>query len=78
MITAKIGKIVKYSTCTSRGLPNLSADSKFFLNESSKKLVLVILRSLNSFIINSVACPDGSIISGYRLKRYNNNHNISK
>ena len=34
-------------------------------------LVFVILRALYSFIMNSVACPDGSIINGYRLNLFN-------
>jgi hypothetical protein len=52
-------------TWTRRGLPNLRALSKFFRKASSKKLVLVIFRSLYSFMMNSVACPEGSMISGY-------------
>lgn len=52
-------------TWTRSGLPNLKALSKFFLKASSKKLVRVILRSLYSFMINSVACPEGSMIKGY-------------
>lgn len=52
-------------TWTRSGLPNLKALSKFFLKASSKKLVRVILRSLYSFMINSVACPEGSMINGY-------------
>ena len=46
-------------------MPKRSADSRFLRNESSRKLVLVILRSAYSFRMNSVACPDGSMISGY-------------
>lgn len=52
-------------TWTSSGFPKRKALSRFFLKASSKKLVLVILRSLYSFIMNSVAWPDGSMISGY-------------
>ena len=52
-------------TWTRRGLPNLSALSRFFLKASSRKLVRVIFRSLYSFMMNSVACPEGSMISGY-------------
>lgn len=52
-------------TWTSRGFPKRNALSKFFLKASSRKLVLVILRSLYSFIMNSVAWPDGSMMSGY-------------
>jgi hypothetical protein len=51
-------------------LPNRRADSRFFLNESSKKLVLVIFLSLNSFMMYSVACPEGSMIRGYRLNLF--------
>ena len=65
------GKFENFNTCTSRGFPNLRALSRFFLNESSKKLVLVIFLSLYSFIINSVACPEGSIINGYLLNLFN-------
>lgn len=57
--------IVMPLTWTRSGLPNLKALSKFFLKASSKKLVRVILRSLYSFMINSVACPEGSMINGY-------------
>ncbi|KAE9527010.1 hypothetical protein AGLY_013658 [Aphis glycines] len=46
------------------GFPKRNADSRFFLKESSKKLVFVILASAYSFRINSVACPEGSIING--------------
>lgn len=56
-------------TWTSRGLPNLRALSRFFLKASSRKLVRVILRSLYSFMMNSVACPEGSMISGYLRTR---------
>lgn len=52
-------------TWTSSGFPKRKALSRFFLKASSRKLVLVILRSLYSFIMNSVAWPDGSIMSGY-------------
>ena len=47
------------------GVANLSALSRFFLKASSRKLVRVIFRSLYSFMMNSVACPEGSMISGY-------------
>lgn len=56
-------------TWTRRGFPNRSALSKFFLKASSRKLVRVILRSLYSFIMNSVACPEGSMIRGYLRMR---------
>lgn len=52
-------------TWTRSGFPKRKALSRFFLKASSRKLVLVILRSLYSFIMNSVAWPDGSMISGY-------------
>lgn len=58
----------KIHTWTNRGFPKRSALSRFFLKASSRKLVLVILRSLYSFIINSVAWPDGSMISGYLVR----------
>ena len=51
-------------------MPKRRALSRFFLKASSKKLVRVILRSLYSFMMNSVACPDGSMISGYLRARW--------
>lgn len=53
------------NTWTNRGFPKRRALSRFFLKASSRKLVLVILRSLYSFMMNSVAWPDGSIMRGY-------------
>lgn len=55
-------------TWTSSGFPKRRALSKFFLKASSRKLVRVILRSLYSFMMNCVAWPDGSIISGYLIR----------
>lgn len=58
-------RVVAVHTWTNSGLPNRKALSRFFLKASSRKLVLVIFRSLYSFMMNSVAWPDGSMISGY-------------
>lgn len=63
-------------TWTNSGFPKRKALSRFFLKASSRKLVLVILRSLYSFIMNSVAWPDGSMISGY-LEKGNSTELIS-
>lgn len=60
----RIGSIFSTSW-TKRGHPNLRAVSRFFMKESSAKLVLLIFLSLQKERTYSRACPLGSMIKGY-------------
>mmetsp|Transcript_18287 Transcript_18287/g.70654 ORF Transcript_18287/g.70654 Transcript_18287/m.70654 type:complete len:296 (-) Transcript_18287:3330-4217(-) len=57
------------TSCTSSGVPKRRALSRFFMKELSRKEVWMILRLLYWFMRNSAAWPEGSMMSGYLLKR---------
>lgn len=60
----KIGSIFSTS-CTISGLPNLNDFSKFFKKASSANDDKIKLLSANKDKRYSIACPAGSIMSGY-------------